>query len=126
MMTRPSNPGGSPGKYHDPNQWAQKLADQARILGEARMLRDEQDLTDELTTAILTRFKDYLKRNEKTDAWAARSMGIAAATLSAVVAGNYAADPRSTSARSTSGWSSRSSASRPPSPAASSRPASPA
>jgi DNA transposition AAA+ family ATPase len=77
---------------NDPNHWAQRLAEQARILGEARMLRDEQPLTDELTKAVIARFKEYLARAQKSETWAAKSVGIASSTLNQVVNGTYAGD----------------------------------
>lgn len=73
-------------------RWAEKLAQEARILGEARMLRDEQPITDELCQAVITRFRDLIARQEKTDSWAARSIGISAATLSQVLSGSYGGD----------------------------------
>src|SRR5690348_7573583 len=77
----------------EPRDWVGRLAQEARILGEARMLRDEQELTPELTAAVVERFRAYLKRADKSESWAARSMGIASSTLSQVLSGSYAADP---------------------------------
>lgn len=70
-----------------------KLADQARIMGEARMLRDEQPLTDELQANVFDNFRALLKKLDKSEQWAARSMAIGASTLSQVLSGKYAADP---------------------------------
>lgn len=72
--------------------WAQRLANEARILGEARMLRDDEQLTDELRQTILTRFREHVERAGKSQEWAARSMGISPGTLSQVLSGNYAGD----------------------------------
>ena len=74
------------------NDWAAKLADQARIMGEARMLLDDQPLTDEIKTLILQRLAEYLKRTEKSQEWAARSMGMGAPTLSQVMSSTYPGD----------------------------------
>lgn len=73
-------------------KWIEKLAQEARLLGEARMLRDEQELTPELAAAVIERFQQHLKRVNKSQDWAARSMGIGSATLSQVLSGSYAAD----------------------------------
>jgi DNA transposition AAA+ family ATPase len=78
----------------DPNPqkpWIDKLAQEARILGEARMLRDEDPLTAEKTAAIVQRLGEYLARAGKSQTWAARSMGISEGTLSAVLSGTYTA-----------------------------------
>ncbi len=79
-------------RTQDPNNWSEKLATQARILSGARMLRDEQLLTEEITKQILTRTQDYLRRTGKSQEWAARSLGIGATTLSQIFSGNYAGD----------------------------------
>ncbi len=76
-------------KYGD---WAEKLAQEARLLGESRMIRDEQALTPEITAAVIERFQAYIKRAGKSAEWAARSLGIGAATLSQVLSGSYPAD----------------------------------
>lgn len=72
-----------------PKPWIEKLAQEARILGEARMLRDEEPLTPEKTAAIVQRLAEYLKRVGKSQTWAAKSMGISEGTLSAVLSGTY-------------------------------------
>jgi DNA transposition AAA+ family ATPase len=76
----------------DPD-WVHRLTEESRILGEARMLRDDQELTPELSRQVIERFSAYLKRVEKSMAWAARSLDIAESTLSQILSGNYAADP---------------------------------
>lgn len=65
---------------------------EARTLGEARMLRDDQDLTPQLTDAIVTRFRDLLAKIGKSESWAARSMDIKPTTLSQVLSGTYKGD----------------------------------
>ncbi|HEY1685526.1 MAG TPA: AAA family ATPase [Tepidisphaeraceae bacterium] len=74
------------------SKWVEKLAEQARILGEARMLRDDQQLTEELSKIIITRFQEFLKRADKSMQWASRSLGISAGTLSQIISGSYEAD----------------------------------
>ena len=76
----------------DDHPWIERLAQEARILGEARMLRDEQPLTEDLRHAVIDRLREYLARAEKSEAWAAKSMGVASATLSQVLSGSYGAD----------------------------------
>lgn len=56
------------------------------------MLRDEQELTDELRTLIIEKLKQYLHRQEKSQEWAAKSMDMAPATLSQIINGNYSGD----------------------------------
>jgi len=79
-------------RFSHGGEWVEKLAAQAKIMGEARMLRDEQPLTEEVSKSIVARFKAFLERTGKSAAWAARSLGISPGTLTPVVAGNYAAD----------------------------------
>ncbi|MEI8194734.1 MAG: AAA family ATPase [Phycisphaerae bacterium] len=69
------------------------LVQEARILGESRMIRDEQPFTDELATAVIERLKAYLTRSKRSAESAARSMSIASSTLSQVMNGNYLANP---------------------------------
>ncbi len=69
-----------------------RLTEDARILGEARMLRDEQPLTPELTAAVIARFQETLTRLGKSQEWAARSLGIAPSSLSQILGGSYGAD----------------------------------
>lgn len=76
----------------DPNNWSEKLAQQARILSGARMLRDDQPLTDEITNQVINRLQEFLRRSGKSQEWAARSMAIGAATLSQVMSGTYPGD----------------------------------
>jgi len=57
------------------------------------MCRDDQPLAAGVARAIMDRFGEYLQRSGKSQESAARSMGIASATLSAVLSGTYAADP---------------------------------
>jgi DNA transposition AAA+ family ATPase len=71
------------------------LAMDARLLGEARMLRDDQEVTPEIQQAIIRRFRELLERIGKSETWAAKSMGIAPSTLSQVLSGNYAGDGES-------------------------------
>jgi len=73
-------------------RWTERLAQEARLLGEARMLRDEQELTGEITQQIIDRFRELLKRLDKSEGWAARSLGIASSTLSQILSGSYAGD----------------------------------
>lgn len=68
-----------------------KLATDARILGESRMIRDETPLTDELAKAVVKRLQDFLARTGKSAKSAARSMGISDTTLSQVLSGSYGA-----------------------------------
>lgn len=56
------------------------------------MLRDDQELTEDLSKAVITRFQEYLIRTKTSAEKAARSMGMAPSTLSQVVNGNYAGD----------------------------------
>jgi len=69
-----------------------RLTEEARILGEARMLRDEQELTPELTTQVIQRFHEYLERAGKKQEWAARSLGVKSSTFSQILSGTYGAD----------------------------------
>jgi len=78
-----------------PEHWSKRLETEARLLGDARMLRDDQELTPELTTAIITRFRELLARLGKSEGWAARSLSIKPSTLSQVLSGNYAGDTES-------------------------------
>lgn len=73
--------------------WIARLTDEARILGEARMLRDEQPLTPELTQQVIARFNEHLARVNKSQEWAARSMAMSPTALSQILNGSYAADP---------------------------------
>lgn len=57
------------------------------------MLRDEQELTDDLKKAIFLRYREFIERSGKSDTWAAKSMDISAAVLSGVLNDNYAANP---------------------------------
>ena len=77
---------------HEPSDWITRLQQQARLMEEARMLRDETPLTDELRDVIGQRLRELLARLHRSDAWAARSMGLAAATLSQVLSRTYNAD----------------------------------
>lgn len=81
--------------YHSDGDWIAKLAEKARILGEARMLRDDEPITDEKTAAVLQRFKEYLERSGLSQEKAAKSMGFAAGTLSTILSGTYAGDAES-------------------------------
>lgn len=76
----------------NPNNWAERLSEEARIQDEARMLRDDQPLTDELRTEVIRQFRDYCARSATSDEKAARSIGISPAVLSQVLSGTYAAD----------------------------------
>lgn len=74
------------------NEWIDRLVRESRILGEARMLRDDQDITPEITQAIIRRFEDFRKRTGSSLDRCARSMGYKSESpLSQVVAGTYAA-----------------------------------
>ena len=66
-----------------------RLADDARVIGDARM-RDEEKLTAEKQTEIFTRLRTYLDRMGEGLDWEARSMGFkSASTLSEILSGNY-------------------------------------
>lgn len=78
--------------FESNNRWATKLAEQARILGEARMLRDEEPVTTEARAAIVQGFRDLLERIGKPQSWAARSMGVSETVISEVIAGTYKGD----------------------------------
>lgn len=69
-----------------------RLTADARILGEQRMLRDTDPLTEELVQAVLQRLEAYLARTKRSAESAARSMGLSASTFSQVTSGSYAAD----------------------------------
>jgi DNA transposition AAA+ family ATPase len=56
------------------------------------MLRDEQPVTPEAIEAIKAQFTALLTRIEKTNTWAARSLGISESVLSQVMSGTYAGD----------------------------------
>ena len=71
---------------------ARILIDQSRLIGEARMLRDDDDLTDELRGEIIARFKALIAQIGKSETWAAKSMGFAPSTLSQVLSNTYNGD----------------------------------
>lgn len=77
---------------NDKKNLIDKLIEDARYLGDIRMLRDEQPVTEDLAKQVIERFQQFLVRVEKSAEWAARSMGVSASTLSQVVSGNYAGD----------------------------------
>ncbi|MCC6424875.1 MAG: AAA family ATPase [Phycisphaerales bacterium] len=83
------NPNGS---YQFHSQWIDRLAEEARILGEARMLRDDQELTPEIEAAIIRRVKDYQQRSGKSQQVLARAFAISPATVSEILAGTYKGD----------------------------------
>jgi len=82
-------------REQDRDDLVKEVAAEARILGEARMLRDDQPLTPQLTDAIIARFRELLARIERSETWAARAMGIAASTLSQILNGKYEGDTES-------------------------------
>lgn len=71
--------------------WLNRLTEEARILGEARMLRDDQEITPDIAEQIVKKLREHLERVKKSEAWAAKSMAISATTLSEVLGGTYAA-----------------------------------
>ena len=72
----------------------ERMAQEARILGEARMLRDDQELTADLAKAIIQRMREYMQRSGRGMDACARGLGFkSGSTLSEVLSGNYAADP---------------------------------
>lgn len=73
--------------------WVGRLTEEARILGDARMLRDEQPYTQSIADEIIKRLNEFLDRTGRSREWAARSMAIAPTVLSQVCSGTYAADP---------------------------------
>jgi DNA transposition AAA+ family ATPase len=56
------------------------------------MLRDDQELTPELSEQIVARLRAHLERTGKSMSWAGRSMDQAESTLSQVCSGKYGAD----------------------------------
>lgn len=72
--------------------WVDHLVERSRIMGEARMLRDEEPVTDEARKLIVQRLEALLGRLEKPTSWAAKSIGMSPTVLSQVCSGNYAAD----------------------------------
>ncbi len=56
------------------------------------MLRDEQECTPEVAGHVLTRFREFLTRTGKSQAWAAKSMGKSESTLSQLLSGTYNAE----------------------------------
>lgn len=73
----------------------ENLMDYARLIGEARMLRDEDELTPELHEQIVIRFRGLLSTIGKSESWAAKSMAIAPSTLSQALSDTYAGDTES-------------------------------
>ena len=70
----------------------QTLTDHARLFGEARMLRETDELTPELHAEIAERFRAILKALNKSDAWAARSLNMSPSVLSQVISNTYNGD----------------------------------
>jgi DNA transposition AAA+ family ATPase len=70
-----------------------RLTEEARILGDARMLRDDEPYTPETGQCIIAKYQETVKRLGKSQEWASRSLGISPSTLSQVLSGTYAADP---------------------------------
>lgn len=56
------------------------------------MLRDEQACTPEIAAEVVARFREFLTRAGKSQAWAAKSMGKSESTLSQLLSGTYNAD----------------------------------
>jgi DNA transposition AAA+ family ATPase len=75
----------------DRNHWYERLAQDARVMG-ARMLRDDDVVTDEIAGRIIAGLKEYLETSGRTMAWAARSLGMKPSVLSQVCSRTYAAD----------------------------------
>ncbi|HUO07072.1 MAG TPA: AAA family ATPase [Phycisphaerae bacterium] len=69
-----------------------RLVQDARIVQEFSVIKDDQTLTDELKEAVLDRLKKYLEHTGKSAEWAARSMATSPTTLSQVISGSYGAD----------------------------------
>lgn len=77
----------------DKKDWIERLTEESRILGEARMLRDDQPLTIEIRNQIFERFHAHLARVNKSQDWAARSMGMkGGSVLSQVLNNSYPAE----------------------------------
>lgn len=83
---------GAEQRQHIYHETLSRLTMEARLLGDARMLRDDQELTPEITATIIARFRELLQRIGKSETWAAKSMDIKPSTLSQVLSGNYAGD----------------------------------
>jgi DNA transposition AAA+ family ATPase len=73
-------------------KWIDRLVQEARVPGDARMLKDDQPLTDELRKTVLAGLRAYLDRSGMSQSKAARSMAMSETTLSEVLSGNYGAD----------------------------------
>jgi DNA transposition AAA+ family ATPase len=68
------------------------LTNTARVLGEARMLRDDEVVTPEKHEEIVKRFRELLATIGKSETWAAKSMAMKPGTMSQVLSNTYAGD----------------------------------
>lgn len=70
----------------------ERLMHEARLLGDARMLTDDQPVTQGIILAVTSRVQEYLKRSKKSYADAAKAMGVAQSTFSQVMNCTYEGD----------------------------------
>jgi DNA transposition AAA+ family ATPase len=73
----------------DDPDWLKRIKDEARLLGEARMLRDDDIYTPEAHEQIAARFRAYLASTGKSMKWAARALDMKPTTLSEVISNTY-------------------------------------